>query len=48
MQLQSAVDVLVYLPDHADVVPPHDVEPQYHLFNSLTWTVDTLVSFVQY
>ena len=48
VQLQSAVNVLVYLSHHADVVAPHDVEPQDDLLHALAGTVDPLVSFVQY
>ena len=48
VQLKSAIDVLVYLSHHADVVPPDDVESQDDLLHALAWTVDPLVSFVQY
>ena len=31
VEVQPTVDVLVNLPDHADVVPPDHVETQHHL-----------------
>ena len=35
VEVQPTVDVLVDLPDHADVVPSHYVETQHHLHTSL-------------
>ena len=34
VEVQPTVDVLVDLPDHADVVPSHYVETQHHLASS--------------
>ena len=34
VEIQPTVDVLVDLPDHADVVPSHYVETQHHLTSS--------------
>ena len=35
VEVQPTVDVLVNLPDHADVVPPDYVETQHHLTTSV-------------
>ena len=35
VEVQPTVDVLVDLPDHADVVPPDYVETQHHLTTSM-------------